>query len=245
MALKRLITKAEYEKLSKELKAEYNLDGENAVLDLTDYEDPTKLKQAKDHEVSERKKIAAELKAAKEELATITAERDGMLAGHIPKGDVEKLEASHKKKLADREKELNEQIAAQESTLQTMLVDNVAVTMATKLSKTSAKVLLPHIKSRLKAEKVDGKFVTKVVDATGAPSALTVEDLEKEIVANKEFAPILTASQASGGAGGGQGRGGAGSKSSDKPFNYNTASAKDIAAHLRETGKIPAAAAGA
>ena len=38
-----------------------------------------------------------------------------------------------------------------------------------------------------------------MLDKDGKPSALSVEDLEKEVLSNKAFAPILRGSQASGG----------------------------------------------
>lgn len=187
------------------------------------------LKRAKDYEKSERQKLAKMVSDLQAQLEAITEERDNILKGAIPKSDVEKLEGSYKEKLAKREKELLEQIGALTGNLQTMLVDNVAQSMASKISK-APELLLPHIKARLKAEFVDGKAVTRVLDKDGNPSAFGIEDLQKEIVANPAFAPIIIGSKASGsGAEGGQSGSGAPGK-----IDFTKASPKEIAAHLKQ-----------
>lgn len=192
------------------------------------------LKRAKDHEKSERQKVAKQLSDLQAQLDALTEERDGILKGAIPKGDVEKLEGSWKQKLEKREKELTDQLNALNGSLQTMLVDNVAQGLASKISK-SPELILPHIKGRLKAELVEGKPTTRVLDREGNISALGINELEAELVANPTFAPIIIGSKASGGgAGGGQGGSGAPSK-----LDYAKASPKEIAAHLKaqkETG---------
>lgn len=234
MALKRIITKDEHAKLPDAFKAEYKADdkGENFVLDLSDYEDPAALKRAKDHEKTARKTAEDALKAAQDQLTALTDERDNLLKGAIPKGDVDKLETSYKTKLATREKELSDQITARESQLQTILVDGEAIKLASKIS-TSPEVILPHIRARLKAEQVEGKFTTRILDGEGKPSAATLADLEKEFLANKAFAPILTGSKGSGGgASGAGGGGGAPSK-----LDYSKATPKQIAEDIAARAK--------
>jgi len=71
-----------------------------------------------------------------------------------------------------------------------------------------ADLLLPHIKGRLKTEVRDGKPVVKVLDAEGNPSAMSIDDLRKEIKANDLFAPILSGSKANGAGGAGKSDGG-------------------------------------
>lgn len=233
MAIKRIITKAEYEKLSKELQAEYNLDGDTATLDLTDYEDPAALKRAKDHEKEQRKQAEKAVKDAQDALTAMTEERDNILRGALPKADVDKLEKSWKDKMAARETELTNQLGAANASLQKVLVDNVAQAIATKIS-TAPALIMPHIKARLKTEQVGSEFVTRVLDREGKPSALTVEELEKEFVVNKDFAPIITASKGSGTGGGGSGGGGAPAGGN---IDFNK-SPKEIAASLKASGKI-------
>ncbi|KAA5920543.1 hypothetical protein F3I27_23400 [Pantoea sp. Bo_2] len=110
------------------------------------------------------------------------------------KGDIETLEKSWQEKLTTREQELQATIDAHASRLHTLLVDNVAQSLATKLAGDSAAILIPHIRARLTVE--DGK--TRVVDAEGRPSAATLDELEKEFKENKLFAPVVIVSRATG-----------------------------------------------
>ena len=234
MAIKRTITKEEYDKLSKEFQAEYGESNGSYILDLTDYEDPVKLKSAKDHEKEQRKAAEKALREAQEQLTALTEERDGLLSGAIPKKDVEKLTTSYQQKLAAREKELTTQISALESSLTETLVTNVATGMASEIS-ISPEVILPHITRRLKVDKgEDGKFTTRVLDAQGQPSVSTVEDLKKEFLANKAFAPLLVGSKGSGGGSHGGSGGGGGA-----PTKIDFASTpKSIAAAMKTSGKL-------
>jgi hypothetical protein len=121
-----------------------------------------------------------------------------------------------------------------EAQLQTVLVDNVAQTLAAEIF-VSPVVGLPHIQKRLKAERnSDGKFETRVLDDNGSPSAMTVADLKKNLLANKDFAPILIGSKGSGG-GANRNNGSGGAATNRIDF---TKSPKEIAAALRDSGKI-------
>lgn len=238
MALKRILTKDEHGKLAADIQKEYKADekGENFILDLTDYEDPAALKRAKDHEKTARKAAEDALKAKETELAALIEERDGMLKGTVKKDDLDKLETSYKKKLADKEAELTKQIGGLTSNLTTILVDNEAIRIASEISN-APQVILPHIKARLKADFVDGKAVTKVLDKDGNPSASTLEDLRKEFVDNKDFAPIITGSKGSGGGdhkGGGNGGAGSGKVDFNAPAG---AVAKSLSSRLRTPGQ--------
>lgn len=235
MALKKSVTKDEHSKLPADVQKEYVADGENFKLDVEGgFEDVAALKRAKDHEKTAAAEAKRLLHEAQTQLAALTEERDGLLSGAIPKKDVERLEGSYKTKLAAKETELNAKIAALTGNLNTLLVDNEAARLASKLS-TAPEIILPHIKKRLSAETVDGKAVTRVLDAEGKPSASTLEDLEKEIIANPTFAPILTGSKGSGGGAAGAGGGGAPSKGKvdwSKPMNPKEQVAAMKAANL-------------
>lgn len=238
MALKRILTAAEFEALRPELKTEYKPSGDGFTLDLSDYEDPAALKRAKDHEKEARKAAEKKAKDTEDALALLTEERDGLLTRAIPRGDVEKLEASYKTKLAAREAELTKQIEGMRGTLNTMLVDNVATSLAAKIS-TAPAVMLPHIRARLAAEHAEGKSSTRILDRDGKPSAATIDDLEKEFLANKDFAGILVGSKGSGsGAAGGANGGGAAHKGTKIDWNKSPA---EIAAALTAQGFNPGA----
>jgi hypothetical protein len=208
MALKQKVTADEFSKLVPALQGEYKQDGEGYSLDIIGYEDPSKVLAAKNHERDQRKLAEQSVRDLTKQLEDLTAERDGMLAGSIPKADAEKLQKSWETKLANKEKELTGQIEAANASLQKLLVDNVAQSIASDIS-TAPAVIMPHIKGRLKAEKnAAGEFVTVVVDKDGKPSALTVDELKKEFVLHPDFKAIITGSKASGGGAGGGGSGG-------------------------------------
>ena len=196
---------------------------------IDEHPDIGALKRAKDYEKAERQKLAAKLKEVQASLEALTEERDNILKGALPKADVEKLEESWKQKLAKREQELTEQINNLNGHLQRILVDNVAQQIATEISKAPA-LLLPHIKQRLKVDFVDGKPVTKVLDEDGSISALSIEDLKKEMVANPIYAPIIIGSKASGGGAEGGQRGGA---LGTRKLDYAKATPAEIVADIK------------
>lgn len=198
-------------------------------LKLDGAEDTGALKRAKDHEKAARKKAEDEARELREKIEALAEERDNLHRGAIPKGDVDKLEASWKEKLAAKEKELSDQISALQNNVQTMLVDNVAHSLASEISKSPA-LMIPHIKGRLAVDYVDGKPATRVLGADGSPSALTLEELKKEFVANPVFAPVIIASKASGGSS--DDRNG-GSSATGTKLDYATASPKELAAAIR------------
>lgn len=239
MALKHKVSKAEFEKLVKQIQSEYKPDetGENYVLEVEGLEDTTVLKTAKDRERDARKEAEKTAKELKTQLDALTEERDSLLKGTIPKANVEALENSYKEKLTRRETELNGQIGKLSNTVRKTLVDNVAATLASKIS-ISPTLMLPHIQRRLTVEEVNGEFVTRVLDSNGAPSASTIADLEKEFLANKEFAPVLVGSKGSGGAGTGGGSGGAGNKSIGEGKIDFSGSPAAIAKRLEASGRL-------
>lgn len=134
-------------------------------------------------------------------------------------GNIEALEKSWGEKFTARETELLSEKQALEAQVYKLTVGSKATELAAKLAVPgSDSVLLPHISNRLQVETVDGEIKIRVLDLQGKPSALTVEDLEKEFRANEAFKPLIRASGASGsGASGGQG-GGATKKPSEMSF---------------------------
>lgn len=215
------------------IKPEYKKGDDNkfylSVEGLDDHPDVGALKRAKDHEKTSRQKVEKQFVDLQEQLKSLSEDRDNLLKGAIPKSDVDKLEGSWKQKLATRESELTEQINNLSSHLNTMLVDNVAQNLASKISRVP-QLMMPHIKDRLKAEFVDGQPVTRVLDGEGKPSALSVADLEKELFTNPIFASIIIGSRASGsGADGGFSGSGAPSK-----IDYSKASPKEIANNIKQ-----------
>lgn len=229
--MKYKITKAEFDKLPPDLQKEYGEDGEEYVLNVEGGEDTGALKRAKDHEKKRRQDAEQKARDLEQQINDVQEQLEALQ----DKGGDDKnkdVEARWKKKLEAREAELTQQLEAQGNEINTLLVDNVAKSLASELSDTPG-VLIPHIKSRLTIEKVDGKSVTRIKDADGEVSALTLDELKGEFQSNKDFASVIKGSGGSGsGASGGQG--GQGGKKPEKP-DLAKASPKEVADYFKST----------
>lgn len=233
MALKHKISKADFDKLPDAIKSEYIADGDGYRLDVEGFEDVGPLKRAKDREAQLRREAEERLRTAQEELDRINGD------DARKRGDIQTLEKSWQKKLEDKETELNGKLSNRDNFIKSQLVDNVASQVAHKISKAPA-ILLPHIKARLTADFEGDTPVTRVLDAAGKPSAMTVEELTAEFVANKDFSAIILASQASGGAGASKGNGGGApnnpgsNNAGNQPPDLSKMKPAQLAAHLKE-----------
>jgi hypothetical protein len=230
MALKKKLTKEEHAKLSDALKAEYIEDGDGFRLDVDGDEDTGALKRAKDREAQLRKDAEKEAKELRERLESIEGD------DARKKGDIATLEKSWQSKLEKQREEYEAKVSKLTSHTTKTLVDNVASQLAHKISNAPA-IIMPHIKSRLIADFEGDAPVTRVLDKDGKPSALTIDELANEFVANKDFSAIITASKASGGAGKPSQNGGGAPKfngQSDKPADLSKMNPAELAAHLKE-----------
>lgn len=231
MALKKKLTKEEHAKLSDALKSEYIEDGDGFRLDVEGEEDTGALKRAKDREAQLRR----DAEKAKKELEDRLAEIEGDDARK--KGDIATLEKSWQKKLDDQKAEYEGKVSKLTAHTTKSLVDNVALSIASKISNAPA-IILPHIRARLQADFEGDEPKTRVLDKDGKPSALSVEELSAEFVANKDFAAIITASKASGGAGKPSQNGGGAPNNSGNSGNQTAdlskMNAAELAAHLKE-----------
>lgn len=164
------------------------------------------------------KKLADIEKSQKEaeEAARVAAEEAAKKAG-----DVTALEKSWSEKLTKREAELKAQyegkIEKMEKKLETLLRTNIANEIATKIGlKGSEAVLARLLLDRIGYEEENGDYKTVVLDKDGKRSALSIEELMKEVQSDKAYAPLIQGSSASGGgAGGGSDGGGAAKKFSE------------------------------
>ena len=209
--MKLTITKDEFEAIDSTLQSEYKEEGEGYTLTVEGLEDTGALKRAKEHEVSRRKQAEESLKEIKDRLTAKEDELIEIRKGVIPKDDMDALEKSWKEKLDNQQNDFQQKIQQSESALQSLLVDNVASSMAAEIS-TVPSLLVPLIKQRLATETADGKTNTRVLDAEGKPTALTVEDLKKEFIANEQLFSIMKGSNASGSGAQGSGNGGGAAK---------------------------------
>ena len=229
MALKKTITKADFDKLPDALKTEYVEDNGGYKLDLEGEEDTGALKRAKDREAQLRRDAEKKAKELQEQLDAVT---DGDAR---KKGDIETLEKSWQKKEGETKAQYDARIAKLEGHIKTSLVDNVASQIAHKIS-SAPSLILPHIKARLTADLEGDTPTTKVLDKDGKASAFTLEDLTKEFVANKEFSSIMIGSKATGGGAPKNGLGKLGSATTptdDKPINLASMNPRDLAATIK------------
>lgn len=201
--MKRKITKAEYDALVDAVKAHYKADGDNYLLQLAEDadNDPVELRRARDREreaAKDAKKKADDLQIKLDELNNNSARKNG---------DIEALENSWKQKLKDAGTASEAAIAKLKESLKKLLVKDKAASIAKELAGDSAELLQPHIESRLQADLDGAEPITRILDTNGALSAKSLDDLQKEIVADKRFSAIIVASRASGGAGTGRSNG--------------------------------------
>lgn len=231
MALKKKITETAYEKLAEHFKGEYKKVGDDYVLDVEGDDDLGELRRAHD-------RVKQEAKEAKEARDKMKRELDELGDGDArKKGDIATLEKSWKEKMDAEVKKRDDDNAKLRGTLTNTLVDNVAIQLASKLSEKNSKVLLPHIKSRLQADFDGDTPATRVLDKNGKPSALTVDDLQKEFMSDPDFAGIITASKANGGAGSRnpvQNGGGAPRMQNEKPADFASMNMQEKVAYLKE-----------
>lgn len=239
MALKKKVTEQEFDALIAQIQGEYKLieGSTDYELSIDGEEDNGALLRAKQHEKDARMTAEKKLKELQDkmDLAEET-ERKAREKAAREGGDIKALEKSWREKAAADALVLQKQIDALNGSLTTLTVDNVATQLAAKIS-TAPAVLLPHIKSRLRSEIVEGVATTRVLDAKGQPSALTVDELEKEFLANKDFSGIIRASSASGGGARGSDYGGGAPKNDGTKVDFKGTPAA-IAASLAASGRL-------
>lgn len=162
------------------------------------------LKSKVDELLGEAKKAKA--KAREEEAARTKAAEEAARKS----GDVEALEKSWMEKYSTREQELASVLSEKDSIIANLTAGAAAKDLAAELAlKGSERVLERIISERLGVEIVEGQPKVIVKDAAGQRSALTLDDLKKEIRADSALKPILQGTQGSGAGGVGQ-NGGAG-----------------------------------
>jgi hypothetical protein len=126
------------------------------------------------------------------------AKENGLKAAKAS-GDIDTLEKSWGEKYAARETELQSELATHRSMIEELTVGSTASDICNKIAMEGcAPALLPHVRGRLKSEIKDGKPVTRVLDAHGNVSALTIDDLMKELKAVPYLASLIVGSKAGG-----------------------------------------------
>lgn len=201
-------------------------DGE-FVLEMDD-EDTGALKRAKEHEKSRRQEAEKKLRETQEKMEELENRLDEMSGDDK---DPKKVEERISKKFQKEKETLESQVESLNSEVNRLLVENVSSSLASELSDTP-RVLEPHIRSRLRAEKgEDGKFKTVVLDENGEVSSSSLDDLRSELQGNSDFAGVIKASDGSG-SGANRNRGDGGSHQPEK-IDFSKASNKELTEHFK------------
>lgn len=219
MALKIKISPSVYEALPADVKKEYKQSGSDYVLDVEGYEDPEELRRAKDHEKAQaaeakRQRDAEKKRADDAEKKAKDLEDAGKSVDEAVKKKEKEMQDKYDKDIGERDAQLT---GLRGSVTETHR-NSIAEGLANKIS-TAPKLLIPHIVSRIKVDidPVTHKPKHTITDSEGKDTAWTVDDLEKDVLKNKDFSAILRATKATGGGGAPTGPGGGGAPRQQPP----------------------------
>lgn len=223
--LKSRLTAEEWNALSDTEKAHYKLVNGKYVLDTDEAnelrESAAAARRERDQLQERLTQIEADIQAARDAEAAAQAE-----AARKAK-DLPAIEASWQAKLDEAKKKADENAERLSKMLRDLLIENKAQALANDIS-TSPKLILPHIRARLAAEIEGEAGITRVLDKDGKPSAMSLDDLKAEFVANTDFASIIKGSNGGGSGATNQQPGGSGATS--KKFSELT-EAERVALH--------------
>lgn len=189
-----------------------------------------------------KKKVAELLDEAKRakkektdaEKAKAEAEEAARLEAAKKSGDKDALEKSWQDKVARLTKERDEAVAGLTGQIVEMTVGTTAERIATEIANrpVDVKGLLPHIRSRLSHEIVDGKPVIRVLDDSGKPTAMNIDEFKKSLAAVDYLQPLISGSKASG-----AGHTGANGGSAGRGLYRSAMSAKDKLEFIQKNGR--------
>lgn len=202
--MKYKLTKAEFDALSDEIKKEYSLDGDSAVLKIEGDDAPTAekisaLEKKRDIEAEHRK--TAETKVKEADARAVKLQKDLEAAGGS-KEAIDKLKADHAAEIAklrtEREQEANKVKADRDAA---MIKEEATKFAAANFVEApyGSTFIAAEIAKRMTIEEVNGTPVVRVQNADGTPSTAALADLHKEFLDNKEFSPIIKGKAGSGG----------------------------------------------
>ena len=107
--------------------------------------------------------------------------------------DVKSINENWERQFKEVKEKYEKEIQMKNNFIEKQLIDNVAINLANEIS-TAPELIMPHIKERLTVQFDNEEPVTKVLDINGNMSPYQVEDLKKEMMSDKKFAPIMKAS---------------------------------------------------
>jgi hypothetical protein len=193
------LNKTEFEALPEDLKKEYSLEGEAATLKIEGEGAPSleaitrledKLRIEKEHRTkAEKSRDAAESSAEK------LREDLGKASG---KEEITRLNEAHQKELEKIRSEREAEKTATKEAGKAQMIKETAEKFASE-NFTIPKLMVGPFSQRLSIEEIDGQSVVRVKDAEGKASALSLDELKREFLDNKEFSGIIRSNAGSGG----------------------------------------------
>lgn len=180
-------------------------------------------------EAKNRELLEARAKAKKEA-------EEARLESAKKSGDVSAIEKSWQEKLEQREAELKSQLDQNMKMVSELTVGQTSSSLAAEIFGKHAKLMKPHVDSRLAYDVADGKPVVRVLDKTGKPSAMSVEELKAEFVNDEAFADFVVGTFAKGP--GGHGKGGAPAAKVMKRGDFDGKSPAEKMAFVKDGGSI-------
>jgi hypothetical protein len=211
MPLKAKISDSDFQSLDESLKSLYVKEGNDYKIDIEGYvveKDPAALLNAKEHEKRLRQEAESMLKKLQEEIkgqqdALKKAQEEAELEKARKSGDISSIQKSFETKIAEMQKQQSDQLTRYREAVAKAELDRVANQIAGKIGvdANAATLLLPHVKARLQADMNEDLPKIRVLDSNGELSIGSVDDLQKEFIANPAFGAIIVGSKATGASG--------------------------------------------
>lgn len=192
--LKGKLSAGEFAGLHDEVKKYYKQSGEHYLLQT---EESAELVNARDREKLRAEGLVLQVKGLEKNVSDVNGELAQLRA---KSGDVLSIERSWEGKLTAAENASKAKLDAKDKQLHDVLVVQTALSLATTMAGENAHLLAPVIEKRLQADTTGDKAVVRILDLEGKPTALKLEELQKEIVDSAKYKAILIASKASGSA---------------------------------------------
>lgn len=189
MALKRKLSKAEFEVLNESLRGEYKEKDGNYFLDV---DDATELINTLERLKSENKgnvELVAQLNQQIEEKQQEIARKNGDMAA---------VDKEWKKKLDETSNQHKNEIEALKSVARDGYLKSI-LDQVTPIFNLPERHVLRDFSERIQVTFENGKPMHKVLGKDGNVSELTIGDLTKEFVDNPDYSPYIIQSRASGG----------------------------------------------
>jgi hypothetical protein len=193
------------------VRALYIPHGDKFRLDVQGIEDTSGLKSALEKERTTARELDKQSKQWKalgktpEDIAALIAAQDKAEADRLAQaGEWDKLRAQQNELHAKALAEVAEKVAAKDKAISKNVVDAQAIA-AIAAGKGNTDLLMPFVRSALKAVEVDGDYAVRVVNDKGEPRVnatgafLSVSDLVAEMRSDTKYGPLFQASGANGG----------------------------------------------